>query len=245
MTASPFALVFGGSGDLGCATAQVLQREGMQVMATCRQQNHCEAMQVRIGAGTLAQACKITEPESLAAVIDHLRVQTKQLDAMVYAIGCFDDISEQQQYVALDEIDADRIDKMIAVHTRGAILACRAVLDLMRPQGGNIVLLGALNGSKPVRSPVHFAAAKSALLGVAQSLAKELGQWNIRINLLVPGIVNGRHLYQVPEAQRALFLKHSTRQRFAEVGEIAEVAGWFAQHNTYVTGQAIMLDGGV
>ncbi len=245
MTKAPFSLIFGGSGNLGCAIGQVLVREGMQLMATCQHESHCEAMQARIGAGVIAQPCEITKQDSVAAVINSVRAYTTQLAAMVYAVGCFDDISHQQQYTSLSDIDNDRIDRMMAVHTQGAIMACQAAQELMREQGGNIVLLGALNGLKSVRSPVHFAAAKSALLGVVQSLAKELGQWNIRINVIVPGMINGRHLHKIPKDQRDLYLKHNPRQRLAEAGEIAEVAGWFASENSYVTGQAIMLDGGV
>ena len=96
-----------------------------------------------------------------------------------------------------------------------------------------------------VPSAVHFAAAKAALLGITQSLAKELGKDNIRINLLVPGIVDGPNLKNIPEKDKKSFIKHSALRQFITVEQVANVVSWFALENTYVTGQTIIIDGGL
>ncbi len=76
-------------------------------------------------------------------------------------------------------------------------------------------------------------------------MSKELGNYNIRVNIVAPGILEeGASRVLGPEMKES-YLKHSSFKRFGRVEEIAELASWLAIENTYVTGQSILLDGGL
>jgi len=259
MTLSFNSIVFGGSGQLGSAICKTLKRdikkleakeEGSQVSATYFREDIDNRITDLNKAGIATLHCDIRQKHSITSMLMALEMDIGALTSMVYAIGSFNNLSyasdDGVKFYTLEELSAEQIQDSISLHTQGVISACQATLAMFRQAGGgNIVLLGTLNGLKLVPSPVHLAASKSALLGITQSLAKELGNDNIRINLVVPGMVNSSNLDKLPQHQKDIYLKHSAQKRFAEIQEVAEVVSWFALENTYVTGQAIILDGGL
>jgi NAD(P)-dependent dehydrogenase (short-subunit alcohol dehydrogenase family) len=94
-----------------------------------------------------------------------------------------------------------------------------------------------------VPAPVHYAAAKGALAGMTAAMAKELGPHGVRVNLVAPGILEDGMSRSLPEELRTEYLKHCGLRRYGRLSEIAAWAGWLALHNTYVTGQTILVDG--
>jgi 3-oxoacyl-[acyl-carrier protein] reductase len=133
---------------------------------------------------------------------------------------------------------------MMAVNVRGAYFVSRsAAAHLRAAGGGNIVLIGSVDGVKAVPSPVHYATSKGALAGMTLSLSKELGADNIRVNLVAPGVLEDGLSNTLPAALRADYVKHCGLERVGKFGEVAAVVRWFAMRNTYVTGQVILLEG--
>jgi NAD(P)-dependent dehydrogenase (short-subunit alcohol dehydrogenase family) len=102
-----------------------------------------------------------------------------------------------------------------------------------------------VDGVKPLPSPVHFATSAAALRGMVEAMSKELGNYNIRVNLVAPGILDGGSSAKLGHEMKDAYLKHSALGRFGTMAEIAEVVAWLALENTYVTGQVILLDGGL
>ena len=133
---------------------------------------------------------------------------------------------------------------MQAINVRSAFVAARHLAGLMK--GGNLVLCGSMDGIKMVPAPVHHAAANGALAGMVQALAKELGPRGLCTNLVAAGILEGGVSRAVPDSLRKEYLKHCGLKR---VGRFAEVAAalvcFLALENTYVTGQTLLLDGGL
>ncbi len=148
-------------------------------------------------------------------------------------------------FINIEHLGSASISHMLAYNTALSIEICQIAKPLLKQNGGNILLMGSLNGSKTVPSAVHFAASKAALLGLNQALARELGPDNICVNLVIPGITEETHTDHVPQQHVDNFLKHSALKRLARPAEIAEVICWFALENTYVTAQSIVVDGGL
>ena len=242
----PNSLVFGGSGFLGQAICKTLKRDGSQVIATYNQNKDCHLLSRHEIASI---ACDINDQRSVNNVVTKIKSNMPRLNSVIYAIGSFKHIVHEindNEFYLLNETNEKMMNECYSINTQGVMKACQATIELLkRSGGGNIVLLGTLSGLKLIPSPVHLAAAKSALLGITQSLAKELGTHNIRINLVVPGMVNGPGLDFIPEKVKATYLKHSALRRFVDVQEVAEVVSWFALENSYVTGQSIVIDGGL
>ena len=80
---------------------------------------------------------------------------------------------------------------------------------------------------------------------MAQSMAKELGKDNIRVNVIAAGLLEAGVSKSLPGSLRDEYIKHCGLKREGKPVEIAHVAAWLARHNTYVTGQTILVDGAV
>ena len=77
------------------------------------------------------------------------------------------------------------------------------------------------------------------------SMAKELGEWNVRVNLVAPGVMEGGLSRTLPKNLLDEYKKHCGLRRLGRLQEIADLMAWLATENTYVTGQTIVVDGGL
>jgi 3-oxoacyl-[acyl-carrier protein] reductase len=233
------ALVLGGTGSIGSSICRTLVRGGAKVAFTCfEKEAAAKSLAEEIGAVGFAR-CDFNHPESIGGAIRELGIALGGIDALISAVGS----GGARFNLKLGELTADDIDRAFTGNARGVILACQAARSYLA--AGNIVVLGSMDGVKSVPSPIAFAAAKSALKGMVESMSKELGEFDIRVNLVVPGIVEGGASVHLSADLRERYLKHSSAKRLARPSEIAEVVSWFALENTYVTGQSILLNGGL
>ena len=241
-------LVFGGSGVIGSSTTDLLARMGHHVGATYFN----TPQETDSSSGSESEVfwtrCDVRDPTQVVATVESF-VQTHGApDAVIYAVGdpaettSFIDPAAQAQYVL---VTAAELRRALDLNTLGAIHVCQAVSNIMTATGGNIVIVGALDGFKAMPSPVHFAASKAALKGVVESLAKRLGAFNIRVNLVVPGLLDLGASSAIDASLKQTYLKHCGLKRFAKREEVADMLAWFATENTYITGQAIVMDGGL
>jgi len=196
-------------------------------------------------------ACDFRNWAEITRSVQESRDVLGSIDAVIQAVGISGDpafyrAKSNETFNRLLAADADDFDQVISVNTRGSFAAAQASFSVMRESGGgNIVLIGSMDGVKAVPSPPHFAASKAALRGIVESVAKEIGADDVRINLIAPGIIEGGASTDLGEELKARYLKHCGLKRFGTPEEVAEVAVWFALRNTYVTGQCILLDGGL
>jgi len=198
---------------------------------------------------TLTQLKAQNEP--LNALIITLETYTSTFTATDTESNTQDSTNNQtpdntvNDFINIENLDSATISHMLVYNTALSIEICQMAKPLLKQNGGNIVIMGSLNGSKTVPSAVHFAASKAALLGLNQALARELGRYNICVNLVIPGITEDTHNGYVPQQHVDNFLKHSALRRLARPSEIADIICWFALENTYVTAQSIIVDGGL
>src|SRR5262249_11755235 len=144
----------------------------------------------------------------------------------------------------LSQVDERAWDGMMDINVKSTFFAVRRVLEALRASGGgNIVLVGSVDGVKPVPAPVHYAAAKGALTGMIAALAKEVGQDNVRVNLVAPGILEDGISRALDDRLMKEYLKHCGLRRLGRLSEVAAVIAWLVRHNTYVTGQTVLVDG--
>src|SRR5207244_3093199 len=96
-----------------------------------------------------------------------------------------------------------------SVNVKGTFFACRQVARHMRRlRRGNLVLLGSIDGVKPVPAPVHYSASKGALVAMTHAMAKELGPDGICVNLVAPGILEAGLSRTLPPQLREDYIKH-------------------------------------
>jgi NAD(P)-dependent dehydrogenase (short-subunit alcohol dehydrogenase family) len=132
-------------------------------------------------------------------------------------------------------------------NVKGVFLTTRTVLrGMIRSKGGVILNIGSLAGVRMMEAPLHYYTSKAAIKGLTECLAKEVARYGIRVICLAPGLLEegvGRNL---PDHRLADYLKHCSLGRVGRFGEVARFAAFLVSDaNTYMTGETVIIDGGV
>lgn len=228
-------IVIGGSGTIGRAVITELSAQDARVACT-----HFRSAPPE---GVPTKKLDVADSDAIGPAIDGLVTEIGGLDALIYCAG-IGSTCEPERFDTLEDISAAGWDRLMAINVRGAFFAARHVATHM-PDGGNIVLMGSVDGIKPVPTPVPFAVSKAALHGLVLSLTKALGDRNVRVNLVAPGILEAGASRLIPEDIKQEYLRHAGLRRFGRVNEVTGVVAWLALTNTYVTGATVMVDGGL
>ncbi len=235
-------LVLGGSGSIGSAICKILAREGVQFAFTYYKNKNFASMLASELSAAGFHYCDLSDPDSIQSAVSELIKKLGVFDTLICATG----MSEKKFGLKLEDIGEEEIDSYFDVYARGVLLTCKAAVSVIKStKSGNIVIIGSMDGIKTVPSSIHFATSKSALKGMIEAMSKELGDYDIKVNLIAPGIVEGGASVHLSDGLKSEYLKHCSMKRFAKPSEIAEVVAWFALENTYVTGQSIVLNGGL
>ena len=117
---------------------------------------------------------------------------------------------------------------------------------MVRNKTGAIVNMGSIAGTRMYDVPVTYAMTKAAINGLTYSLAVELKRFGIRVNSVVPGLMEGGVGQGVPEALKQDFIDHCAMGRLGEATEVAELVCFLASERaSYINGQNIAIDGGI
>ncbi|MFT7809439.1 carbonyl reductase family member 4 isoform X2 [Arapaima gigas] len=228
--------VFGGSRGIGRAVAGLLAERGHRVAVISRALDSAHAVAGGLaGADHVALSCDVSDELQVLRTFDELQRRCGDLHYLVNAAG-----------VNRDALLArTRTEDMVGLlHTNllGAMLTCRASLrNMLRHQGGAIVNVGSVVGLKGNAGQSVYSATKAGLEGFTRSLAKEVAARNIRVNLVAPGFIRTDMTAGLGEERLRQAVPLG---RFGEPSEVAH-AILFLLQTPYVTGQVLVVDGGV
>jgi 3-oxoacyl-[acyl-carrier protein] reductase len=125
-------------------------------------------------------------------------------------------------------------------------VAKRAVRGMMRMRRGRLIFISSVVGLYGSGGQANYAASKAGLVGLARSLARELGSRNITANVVAPGFVDSDMTAGLPEDRKAEILKAVPLGRYASADEVAATVAFLAgQDAAYITGAVIPVDGGL
>lgn len=138
-------------------------------------------------------------------------------------------------------------EQVIATNLNAVFYWNKALLAaMMAEKSGAIVLMSSVTGIKGNIGQTAYGATKAAMLGLARSLALETGRFNIRVNCLLPGIIESDMTAEIPPEQLAAFKKQIPLRRFGKPEEVAQCVEFLlSDASRYMTGQALVLDGGL
>jgi len=236
---APVCVVFGGSGAVGREVCQALLARGARVGFTVFK-NHAN------GIDGVRKTLDVTDVAAIDRTLDEFQRDMGRIDAFVNCAAVGTTVPHEGETVhhMMDDVDERAWNAMIDVNAKSSFFAVRRLGRLMRGNGGgNIVLLGSIDGVKPAPSPVHYAASKAALSGMVKAMAKELGPYNIRVNTVAPGVLDGGLSRVLPDDLRREYLKHCGLKRLGKLEEVAALVAWLATDNTFITAQTIVVDG--
>jgi 3-oxoacyl-[acyl-carrier protein] reductase len=225
-------LVTGGNRGIGKAIATAFAANGDQVAITYRSGEPPE--------GFLAVRCDVTD----AADVDRAFTEVEEAHGPVEVLVANAGITKDTLVLRMSDDDfTDVLDTNLTGTFRVVKRAAKGMLRLRR---GRIVLISSVVGMLGSAGQVNYAASKSGLVGMARSLARELGSRSITTNVVAPGFVETEMTAVLPEEKKAEYLGQIPLGRYASVEEVASTVLWLASDGAaYVTGAVIPVDGGL
>lgn len=231
------ALVTGSASGIGEATARRFAAEGMTVAVHSRSSREAGlALAAELG-GSYHQA-DLADDTAAAGLVPSVLAEHGRLDVLVNNAG----ISWPVPHASLEALSADDWRRLLDVNLIAPWLLCTAALPALRESGGCIVNVTSHAGVRPKGSSIGYAASKAALNHVTKLLAAALGP-DVRVNAVAPGLVDTPMTADWTAAQE-LWKTSSPMRRAAQPADVADLISAVV-HNSYLTGEVILLDGGL
>ena len=248
------ALVTGGNKGIGLAIAQRFAAEGANVVLASIESDVVEVASTLKGSAeqSLGICCDVSDRKAVEALYDQTIDAFGQIDISVQNAGIItiakvEDLTEQEWEATMD------------VNTKGVFLCCQAAIAHMRNSGGGRLINTASGQARDgfIYTP-HYAASKFGVMGLTQSLAKEVALDGITVNAICPGIIqtdmwdyNDRVWGQMlgdygPGELMQDWVQNIPMKRAGSGDDVAGLVAFLASDDaTYITGQTINVDGGL
>ncbi len=225
-------LVTGGNRGIGRAIAEAFVASGDKVAVTCAVGDAPE--------GTLGVRCDVTDPDAVEAAFAEVEAAHGPVEVLVANAG----ITRDTLLLRMSEEDWSSV---IETNLTGSFrVAKRAAKGMLRLRRGRIVLISSVVGLLGSAGQVNYAASKAGLVGMARSLARELGSRSITTNVVAPGFVETEMTAVLPEEKQTEYKAQIPLGRYASTDEVAGVVHWIASDGAgYITGAVIPVDGGL
>lgn len=239
------AVVTGAGRGIGRSCAAALAAQGATVVLAGRQQAALDeaAAELNLGQGrdcALAVACDVADADSVKQLFQRVFKDFRRLDILVANAGLMDD-------ALIGMVTPELVQRVFATNTHGLLYCAQYASRLMaRGGGGSIVALGSIVGQQGHAGQAVYAGSKAAVVGIVQSLAKELAPQRIRVNAVAPGFIDTELTRALPAERRAQVQAGIRLGRAGQPEDVADVVLFLASTlSRYVTGQVIGVDGGM
>ncbi|KAJ8734554.1 hypothetical protein PYW08_013804 [Mythimna loreyi] len=249
IVAGRLALVTGAGSGLGRAACQVLSREGAIVIAADKNydaavetiKTHTALASGRNDAEHMAVELDVSDS---TAVRNLLQTTLRQYKAPPTIVVNSAGITRDNWLLKMSEEDFDSV---VNVNLKGTFLVMQTFAKAMTEAGlpGSIVNLSSIVGKYGNIGQTNYAGSKAGVIGMTQSAAKELGKFNIRVNVILPGFIETPMVKTVPEKVMQGMLKLVPLGRMGQPSELAEVIAFLSSDkSSFMTGASIDVTGG-
>ncbi len=232
MTNSRVVLITGGNRGIGYAIAQEFISGGHKVAVTVRSGSGPE--------GALSVKADVLDPQSLDAAIAKVESELGPIEVLVANAG----ITKDTLLLRMSDEDFEEV---VNTNLNGVFRVLkRGTKSMIKNRFGRVILIGSVVGLLGSPGQINYSASKSALVGMARSLSRELGGRGITANVVAPGFIDTDMTSELTEAQQKDYLSRIPAGRFASPAEVAKVVSWLAGNDaSYITGAVIPVDGGL
>lgn len=235
------AVVTGGNRGIGSGIARMLADGGARVAVLARSADNAEAAAAALpGDGHAGFACDVANAAVVDAVFRRIETELAPIDVLVNNAGVTDD----NIVVRLSDEAWDRV---VDTNLNGAFRTIRAVArGMMRRRAGRIINITSVVGMTGNRGQANYAAAKAGLIGLTKTVSKELASRGVLCNAVAPGFIETEMTASLSAEAREKLLDQIALGRLGTIGDVAGVVRFLAgPDSAYITGQVIVVDGGM
>ncbi|GAA2849461.1 3-oxoacyl-ACP reductase FabG [Microbacterium arabinogalactanolyticum] len=232
MSTDRVVLVTGGNRGIGRAIAERFVRDGYRVAVTARSGEGPE--------GTLTVRADVTDAAAVDAAFAEVEQKLGPVEVVVANAGITKD-------TLLMRMSEDDFDSVVSTNLGGSFrVVKRASKGMLRARFGRVILISSVVGLYGSAGQTNYAASKSALVGFARSLTRELGGRGITANVVAPGFIETDMTAELPEETQKQYKASIPAGRFATPDEVASAVVWLAGDDSgYISGAVIPVDGGL
>lgn len=225
-------LVTGGNRGIGLAIARALADAGHRVTVTHRSGEPPE--------GLAGVVCDVTDPASIDAAFTEIETTQGPIEVLVSNAGITDD-------TLLLRMSDDTFTRVLDANLTGSYrVAKRAATGMLRKRWGRMIFISSVVALSGGAGQANYSSSKAGLVGLARSIARELGSRNITANVIAPGFVDTDMTRALPEARRTEIIAQVPLRRYADPSEIASAVVFLASEGAgYITGAVLPVDGGL
>jgi 3-oxoacyl-[acyl-carrier protein] reductase len=238
------AIISGATRGIGRAIAIELAKEGANISFNyTKSKDEAASLEKELGdLGVKARSFQ-TDIQNFAAVtkwVTDTRETFDSIDIVVCNAGIIRDkaLALMQEQDWLDVINTNLL---------GTINLCKAsVVTLLKQKAGAIVTISSVTGITGMPRQTNYAASKAGIIGFSKALAQEVAAYNIRVNVVAPGFIETDMVKDLKDDYKAKMLSHIPLGRFGTTEEVARVVKFLvSDRSQYITGQTIVVDGGL
>jgi NAD(P)-dependent dehydrogenase (short-subunit alcohol dehydrogenase family) len=225
-------LVTGGNRGIGLAIAEAFRADGDRVAVTHRGSGGPEGM--------LSVRCDVTDAVEVDAAFAAVEAEHGPVEVLVSNAGTTDD-------TLLLRMSEDSFQAVLDANLTGAYrVAKRAAAGMLKMKRGRMIFISSVVGLMGAPGQVNYAASKAGLVGLARSIARELGSRGITANVVAPGFIETDMTAVLADDLKASYLKQIPAGRMALPSEVAAAVTWLASDDAaYINGAIIPVDGGL
>ena len=237
-------IVTGGASGIGRAYGLAVAAEGAKVVVADVADGKPAVKEIEgLGAQALVVECDVSREADTLRLATETLARFGRIDVLVNNAALYGSL-ERRPFM---EIPIEEWDRVMAVNLRGLFLCARAVFPAMKAQGkGKIVNIASSTFFKGVANYIHYTTSKGGVVGFTRSLARELGEFGIRVNAIAPGFtLSGENEKNISEERKRANLEARMLKR-PEVPEdlVGTMIYLLSDDSAFMSGQTLLVDGG-
>lgn len=239
-------IVTGGARGIGAAFSQALAGEGAVVIVADVLDGGRTVADIEAAGGRAAFfQLNVADAVSVNGFVDEVLARFGRIDGLVNNAALFANLKPKKFF----EIEDDEFDKVMAVNVRGPFLLCKAVAPAMiRQKSGKIVNIASGTVFKGHAGITHYVTSKGAVVALTRCLARELGDANINVNAIAPGLTMSEGVLSNPDMTGAPAQATLNSRAFKREQTPADLTGTLiylcSSDSDFVTGHTVVCDGG-
>lgn len=240
----PVALITGGSRGIGRATAMRLAEDGFDIafcyVSDAESARDLEKRLLDLGAAVYVRRTDVADPASVETLVEGAEDALGPIDAVVNSAG----VVRDTPLAMMEHTDWHGV---LRPNLDGVYHVCRAVIEqMMKRRRGVIVNLSSIAGVHGNAGQANYAAAKAGIVAFTKSVAKEVGRYGIRANVVTPGFIETDPVLSLPAERLERAREQVSLRRLGTPDEVADLISFLvSDRSAYITGAVVQIDGGM